>query len=184
MESALAWIGQLAEWIGKFFPRWIILDPRVSGVKYVRGKRVVKLGPGIHWYWPLITTYDTYPTVRQTDNLVSQTLVTTDDQTVIVDGMIVYDVTDVEKLLTTVHHAVRAIQDISLTAVHDVCCNMTWQELKNEQRKGTLDTKLRNAAQKQLADYGVRVIKCMLTDLSNKVRVLRVVQSINKDPNV
>lgn len=180
MESALAWIGQLADFVGRFFPRWIILDPRSGGVKYVRGSRVVKLGPGIHWYWPLVTTYDTYPTVRQTDNMVTQTIVTKDDKTVAVGGMIVYDVPDVEKLLTTVHHAIRAIQDIALTAVHDVCCNMSWDELKSEQRKGTLDTKLRKAAEKQLSEYGVRVIKCMLTDLA-QTRVLKVIQSVNKD---
>lgn len=179
MDSALAWIGQLAEFIGRFFPRLIQLDPRQSGVKFVRGRIVKKLHP-LDVYWPLVTTYDTYPVVRQTDNLVTQTISTKDDRTVAVGGMIVYEVTDVVKLLTTVHNAISTVQDIALTAIHDVCCNMTWDELKAEQRKGTLDTKLRKATEKQLAEYGVRVIKCMLTDLA-QTRVLKVIQSINKD---
>jgi regulator of protease activity HflC (stomatin/prohibitin superfamily) len=179
--DALAWIGQLADWVGRFFPRWIQLDPRVAGVKYVKGTRVVKLGPGgIHWYWPLVTTYDTYPVVRQTDNLSTQTIVTLDDKTIAVGGMIVYDVTDVEKLLTTVHNAIRAVQDIALTAIHDVCCNLKWDDLKEKQRKGTLDTMLKNAAQRQLSEYGVRVSKCMLTDLT-QTRVHRLIQSTQVD---
>lgn len=180
MESALAWIGQIAEWVGKFIPRWFILDVREGGVKYVRGSRVVVLGAGIHWYWPVTTTYDTYPTVRQADNLATQTIVTKDDKTIAVGGMLVYDVEEVGKLLTMTAHAIRLVQDVSLTAVHDVCCNLTWDELKDEQRRGTLDTKLKNAAQKQLKDYGVRVIKCMLTDMA-PTRVLRLVQSMAKD---
>jgi regulator of protease activity HflC (stomatin/prohibitin superfamily) len=180
LESALAWIGQLAEWVSRFIPRWFVLDVRVGGVKYVRGSRVVKLGPGIHWYWPLVTTYDTYPTVRQTDNLASQTIETRDGYTITVGGMLVYEVIDVERLLTTVHHAMRAVQDIALTAIHDVCANMAWAELCDEHRRGTLDTKLRNAAQKQLAEYGVRVLKCMLTDLA-KTRVYRLIQSNQQD---
>ena len=179
MDSALAWIGQIAEFLGRFFPRWIILDPRMGGVKYVRGSRVVQLKP-LDWYWPLITTYDTYPVVRQTDNLVTQSIETADDVTIAVGGMIVYDVTDVVKLLTTVHNAIRTIQDIALTAIHDVCSNMTWAELKAAQRKGTLDTRLRRETSKQLEEYGVRVIKCMLTDLA-RTRVLKVIQSTNKD---
>jgi regulator of protease activity HflC (stomatin/prohibitin superfamily) len=180
VDSALAWVGQIADWIGRFFPRWVILDPREGGVKYVRGVVVTALGPGIHWYWPLLTTIDTYPTVRQADNLPTQVFTTIDDVTIAVGGLLVYDVTDVEKLLTTCHSAIRVVQDISLTAVHDVCANLTWEELKDKQRRGTLDTALKNAAQKQLADYGVRVIKCMLTDLA-KTRVLKVIQSVNKD---
>lgn len=168
------------EWFGRFVPRWIILDPREGGVKFVRGARVVKLGPGIHWYWPLVTTYDTYPTVRQADNLPTQVFTTKDDITIAVGGLLVYDVNDVEKLLTTCHNAIRTVQDITLTAVHDVCANLTWDELKDKQRRGTLDTQLKNAAQKQLGEYGVRVIKCMLTDLA-KTRVLKVIQSVNKD---
>ncbi len=180
MDSALAWIGQIADWLGRFFPRWIILDPREGGVKYVRGKNVVEMGPGIHWYWPLVTTLQTYPTVRQADNLQTQVFTTLDDQTIAVGGLLVYDVSDVVKLLTSCHNAIQTVQDISLTAVHDVCANLSWEELKEKQRKGTLDTALKNAAQKQLGDYGVRVIKCMLTDLA-KTRVLKVIQSVNKD---
>jgi regulator of protease activity HflC (stomatin/prohibitin superfamily) len=179
MDSALAWIGQLAEWIGKFFPRLVILDPRKGGVKFIRGQKVVQLKP-LDVYWPILTEIDTYPVVRQTDNLVTQTFVTKDDVTIAVGGMIVYEVTDVVKLLTTVHNAIHAIQDIALTAIHDVCCNMTWEQLKDEQRKGTLDTKLRKATEKQLSEYGVKVIKCMLTDLA-RTRVLKVIQSVNRD---
>jgi len=180
METAFAWIGKLAEWIGAFFPRWVIVTPVFRGVKYVRGRRIVVLGPGIHWYWPATTIYDTYPVVRQADDLRSQCVVTTDDKVIVVGGMIVYAVSDISKLLPCVHSSEKMVEDITITAIHDVCCKLSWEELKLGQRKGTLDTKLKNAAQEQLGEYGVKVIKVQLTDLA-PTRVLKLLQSTSQD---
>lgn len=185
MDSALAWIGQIAEWVGKFFPRWVILDSTEGGVKFIGhpwrpGVKVVACGPGIVWFWPACTFFQSYPTARQTDNLPTQTFTTLDGKTIAVGGMLVYAVDDVVKLLTQTHSAAKAIQDIALTAVHDVCCSLAWESLCEMQRKGTLDTRLRNAANKQLEEYGVRVLKCMLTDLA-VTRVLKVIQSVNQE---
>lgn len=174
MDSALAWIGQIAEWLGRFFPRWVVLDTTEGMIKFVRGSRIVVCDPGgVYWWWPATTTVTQYPMARQAETLQTQTIVTTDDKTIIVGGMIIYSVHDLKALITTTFNAETTIKDIALTAVHDVCCQMSWDELKAEQRKSTLDTKLKNAAQKALKDYGVTVIKVMLVDLAPS-RVVRL----------
>jgi regulator of protease activity HflC (stomatin/prohibitin superfamily) len=179
--GALEWISQIAEWFGRFIPRVVILDTRNGGVKFVRGGKVKVCAPGrIVVYWPIVTIFDTYPVVRQTDDLRTQTIVTADDKTISIGGMIVYTVSDIETLLTSVYSVERSINDMCLTAIHDVCCNMTWDVLKGEQRRGTLDTKLRNESQKALKDYGISVQKVMLTDLA-PCRVLKIVQSVSRD---
>jgi regulator of protease activity HflC (stomatin/prohibitin superfamily) len=180
VDSALAWIGQIASWIGQWIPRWIILDPTLGGVKYVKGKPKYCAPGQVHWYWPVTTNLETYPVARQADDLRTQTIVTTDDKIIVVGGMIVYEVDDVMKLLPTTYRAAQAVKDIALTCIHSVCCGMSWEELKREQRKGTLDTKLRNEARKALEEYGVKVLKVQLTDLA-PARVLKVMQSISKD---
>lgn len=202
MGEAFAWIGYIVEWIGRFFPRWQILNPTEGGVKFVGymlpvrfraywGRvlrtghydgpmRMEVLGAGIHWFWPATTEFQFYPVVRQADNLPAQTIVTMDGRNIAVGGMMVYEVTDLGKLISTTHSAVKLIQDVSLTAIHDVCCDMTWENLVTEQRKGTLNTKLRRAAHKQLEEYGINVIKCMLTDLA-PTRVYRVINSNQAD---
>jgi hypothetical protein len=180
MESALAWIGQIAAWFGQWIPRWVILDTTEGAVKYVRGKRPVVCLAGIHWYWPVLSTWVPYPVARQGDKLETQTIETADDKTIIVGGMLVYSVSDLAALVTTTHSPSATIKDIALTAVHDICCQMTWAELGAEQRRGTLDTKLKNAAQRALSDYGVKVIKLMLTNLA-RTRVLKVAQSVNNE---
>lgn len=181
MGDALAWINQIAEWLGLFIPRWKILPITLGGIKLKRGRTIVEMAPGgIYWYWPAMTVVDTYPVVRQTDNLPSQTFLTKSRHVITVSGMVIYEVSDVVKLLTTTHDPQRAITDISLAAIHGVCCEMDLDQLHAEQGRGTLDTKLKNAAKKQLEDYGVRVLKVQLTDLA-PARVLRLVQSTSKD---
>jgi regulator of protease activity HflC (stomatin/prohibitin superfamily) len=183
MDSALAWIGQIAEWIGKFVPRWIILDTTEGGVKFVRGRKVVLMEPGIHWYWPATTSYNTYPTANQTDELRSQTIVTADGKTIDLSALIRYQVDDVAKLLSENYQAKTAIADVSLAAIHDVCCRMTWGALQLEQRKGTLKTKLRKAVAKEVRALGVQVHAVTLTDMS-VCRVLKLKQSTRTDGEI
>ena len=180
MDSALAWVGQIANWIGKFIPRWLILDTTEGAVKFKSGKTAVALGPGIHWYWPVTTKITEYPTAFQADRLQTQTLVTTDDKVIIVGAMISYSVIDILPLISGTHSAVMTVKNLAMTAVHDVCCRMSWEELKAEQRKGTLDTKLRNMAQRMLTKYGVHVEQLTLIDLA-PARVLKLMRSTSNE---
>lgn len=176
METAFAWIGQIASWIGAFFPRWIILDTTEGAIKYVRG-RPKECAPGaVHWYWPVTTAWVVYPVARQTDRLETQTMETTDGKTFIVAGTITYVVVDLMALVTTTHSPSATVIELAATAVHDVCCDFSWEELQQRQRKGTLKTQLKNEAQKQLHEYGVKIIKLQLTNLA-RARVFKVSQS-------
>lgn len=182
IDQAFGWVGQLVEWFGQFFPRWIILDTTEGAVKFRKGHDPVSLGSGIHWYWPATTKLTEYPTAFQADRLQAQTIVTTDDRTIIVAGMISYEVVDILPLVAHTHSAITTIKNLALTAVHDVCCKMSWEELKAEQRKGTLDTKLRNAAKKMLEPVGVKVEDLVLVDLA-PARVLKLLQSTSQEEN-
>jgi regulator of protease activity HflC (stomatin/prohibitin superfamily) len=180
VEAAFAWIGQLAEWFGQFVPRWTIVKTTEGAVKFVKGAKVVALAPGIHWYWPTTTELERHPIVRQTVDLRAQSFVTTDDKVVVAGGLIVYEVTDVLTLVTTLYDTDETVRDIALSAIHDVCCRMSWEELKVEQRKGTLDTKMKNAAKSTLKDFGINVLKVALTDLA-PCRVIKLVQDIDEN---
>ena len=197
MESALGWIGQIFSWFGQFFPRFITLDLTVGAIKtegfflpqWLRARlglfaeanwRVTACGPGLHWWWPATTLWEMYPTAFQTDNLPSQTVETSDGQSVTVGGMISYRVTDISALLTQCHSPVLAIRTITMPVIHVVVCKLTWAELKEAQRKGTINTKLRNETKKRLAEFGIDVDSVELTDMV-KVKALRLIQSTQND---
>lgn len=192
MDSALAWVGQIAAWIGQWIPRWRVVPPTEGGVKaegfflparwrsYTGDLRVTPLAPGLHWYWPATTQLDTYPTVFQSDNLPSQTFETADGVTVTVGGVASYVVTDIVKALTATHSAMKTTQVHAMAAIHQVCCRLTLDELKDEQRRRTLGTKLRNEANGPLAAFGIRVEDLRLTDLT-RTRAFRLIQSTQQD---
>jgi regulator of protease activity HflC (stomatin/prohibitin superfamily) len=182
MESALAWIGQIAAWIGQWIPRWSILDTTEGAIKYVGGKRIVVCGAGVHFYWPARTTFVAYPTARQTDRLEMQTMESKDGKTFIAGGTLTYCVEDLEKLVPVTHSPATTVIDIAMTALHDVLCQYDWAELQSVQRKRTLKTELRNEAQKSLTELGVRVIMLKLNTLA-RCRVIKVSQSTSSEEN-
>lgn len=55
MEAAFAWLGQLMEWVGRFFPRITIAQANEAGVRWKYGRHVEKVEPGIRVFWPLVT---------------------------------------------------------------------------------------------------------------------------------
>lgn len=202
MGEAFAWIGQIVEWIGKFFPRWTLISGTYGAVKYVNfffprrvrtwvarllhvtafngDQRIEILGPGLHWWWPATTSFVESPTAIQTDDLKTQTLETEDGFSIVVGGQITYHISDLEKTATKVLAWGKFIQTVTLASIHQTCCKMKWADLKQEQRKGTLNTKLRNAVKKDLAPYGVEVDECSLTDLASAF-VVRNIQSTQQD---
>src|SRR5688572_8763360 len=99
MNAAFEWVGWIAAWVAKLIPTWIIVPATHAGVKFVRGKQIEPFGPGIVWYWPAVTQAVVYPTARQTVDLRTQTLVTTDGKVVGVGGMVTYRVTDIEAII-------------------------------------------------------------------------------------
>jgi len=180
MDSALAWIGEIVQWIGRFIPRREILDTTEAAIKFKGGNNPVLCKSGIHWYWPWMSAWIVYPVARQTDRLESQVIESADGKTFLVSGTLTYMIDDLMKLIPCTHSATVLTQEIAMTAVHDVCCDMDWAVLQQGQRAGTLKTKLKNAAQRELGEYGIRVIRLKLNTLA-RCRVLKVAQSISSE---
>ena len=180
MESAFAWIGHIVEWFGQFFPRWTIIRTTHGGVKWIRGKKVVPLKPGWHIYWPLTTDFETYPTARQAADLRTQTLMTTDGKTMVVGGLIVYEIKDIEAILAHTFDPDQTVKDIAMSAIADVLVKMSWVDIRTEQETGTLNLRLRKRVRRELTKYGVKVLKTTITDLA-QTRVIKLLQTTSQD---
>ncbi len=180
MESAFAWLSELIGWFGQFIPRAEIIDSTRGGVKWIRGAKVVALEPGFHWFWPFTTKLATYPIARQAADLRTQTLMTTDGKTIVVGGLIVYEINDIELILAHTFDPEQTIKDIALSAIHDCLVKMNWIEIRTGQELGTLNLKLRKQARKELSKYGVKVLKVAITDLA-QARVYKLINSTSQD---
>ena len=64
MDKAFGWIGEIFQTLLRLLP-WLVIVPAThAGVAFVHGHRVKKWEPGLHWYWPVVTTYRLMMTVR------------------------------------------------------------------------------------------------------------------------
>jgi regulator of protease activity HflC (stomatin/prohibitin superfamily) len=185
MDGALAWISQIAQWVGQFIPQWRTLEPTQAGIKVVGGRVrwwrkdlpvIVVQHDGIVCWWPAVTHITIYPVARQANDLRAQTLVTSDGRTFTVAGMIVYEIKDVVKIVAHTFDPDDTIRDIALTAIHDACIQHSGDSLMAGARSGSLDREMRAEAKKYLEPYGVNVLKLTLTDLA-PCRVYRLVNS-------
>lgn len=189
MEAALGWIGDLVRWVVQFFPHSVLIRFTHAGVKFKRGRhRVVMLcdngmpfpvfhvfwlwyipliyiwleRSGLHWYWPVVTEYETYPIKRQTTTLDNQTLCTQDGKVIGVGGIVVTEIEDIELLLTETYDPEDTIRDYALNAITDVVSRNDFAFLQGERRK--TNTQLTSTLRNELKDFGVKVIRVSLSD--------------------
>jgi len=165
MESALAWIGYIAEWFGRFIPRILIVRSTHAGVRYRRGKDARAMLPGLHVYWPLVTEIEVIPVARQTHNLPSQTLLTKDMKRVVLSGVVVYSIRDIVATLSRNWDVSDTINDITMIAITHVITEHTLEYLL-EHLVGDVQDELTRVTRRKLATYGVRVFRTALTDFS------------------
>lgn len=175
MGSAFAWFGEIVHWVGMFIPRLLIVRATERGIKWVHGKKVVAMQPGLHLYWPIVTEFTIRVVARQTLNMPAQILITKDKKQVVVAGVVVYNVNDIVKAIGEQSWDVdETVSDLAQAAIVGVITNTDFADL------ACLDDEiideLTNAARKKLKKFGVHIEKTFLTDFCT-TKVLRIVQN-------
>lgn len=164
--SGFEWLSYLAEWLGKWVPRLLIVDVTEGGVKMRRGHEVSELRPGIHLYWPIITNVRVVMVVRDTLDLDAQTFTTKDGKVMAASGMVLYSIRDVVKTLTECPDYTNTIRDQVMNCIHNVLINYTYDEIKEGILSGAIGKELRKACQDSLAGFGLRILNVGLKDLA------------------
>lgn len=169
MEGAFGWLGNVMEWLGSWFPRLEIVPVTHGGVAFVRGKHVKEIKPGLMLWWPFWTEIMTYPVVRQSVDLPSQTLTTNDGVPVTVGCVVVYTVDDVVTALTKQWDLSDTVQDLCAAAV---CEFVTSKEFAWINGNRTIAKRhLTKEVVTVLSEYGVAVQGAWLTDFA-KTKVI------------
>ena len=130
MDKAFGWIGEIFQTLLKLLP-WLVIVPAThGGVAFVRGHRVKEWKPGLHWYWPLVTTYKLMATVRQTQMIQSKIVMTKDLQTVIVGALVTYYVDDVVSAIAKIADLPSDIMERSQGAILAEVSESTLKEIQ------------------------------------------------------
>jgi regulator of protease activity HflC (stomatin/prohibitin superfamily) len=117
---------------------------------------------GYNWKWPALeSTYNTL-TIPTTYDLKQQSLVTKDNKTITVRGMIKSKVIDARKFLLEVFDQADALGDTTMGVIARIIMDSTSEEVMSPDINNRITIKARTEAKK----YGIEVIQVTLIDIS------------------
>ncbi len=164
MEHVFGWIGQIFQTLLRFFP-WLVIIPATSeGVAFVHGHRIKVWKAGLHWYWPLVTTYKTIMTVRQTQRIQSKVIMTKDLKTVTVGALVTYYIDDVVAALVKIADLPSDIMERSQGAILSLVSERTLEEIQRDRVAFNRDLTARVGD--ALNGYGVQVLQTQLSEFA------------------
>ena len=164
MDKAFGWIGEIFQSLLKLVP-WLVIVPAThGGVAFVRGARVKEWKPGLHWYWPVVTTHKLMATVRQTQMIQSKVVMTKDMRTVVAGALVTYYVDDIVSALSKVADLPSDIMERSQGAILNEVSENTLEEIQGD-RVG-FNKKLTERVSKVLNGYGVQILQAQLTEFA------------------
>ena len=180
MSGALNWIGQLVEWFASLIPRLEICRANNAGIKYVKGKTVKVIGPGLYLYWPIVTEVVIDTTARQTINLETLTLTTSDDYTVSLSGVMVCYIQDIKLAIVDTDDWEDTVGDVALTSTADAVIRRTFTKCRQEIVGLENNGELTRACRKALKPFGIYVKSYTITDFAETTvyRVIGVPQEV------
>lgn len=132
------------------------------GKAVMEGDRVKVLEPGLHWKIPFVDDINSHMVKTTTMDLTEQTVTTKDGQSVVVRGVLKYEVQDVATLLLEVDSPAAAVADMSMGILRDAFVEKMWSECNDPDLPKQIAIRIRREAKK----WGIEVIALTLTDLA------------------
>ena len=164
VDKAFGWIGEIFQTLLKLLP-WLVIVPAThGGVAFVRGHRVKEWKAGLHWYWPVATTYKTMAIVRQTQRIQSKVVMTKDLRTVTVGALVTYYVNDVVAAIAHIADLPSDIMERSQGAILAEVSERTLEDI--QANRLAFNASLTERVGQVLNGYGVQIIQSQLTEFA------------------
>lgn len=163
--NGLEWIDRLFSAATSVLPHVLNIPCTHKGVAFTFG-RCKALEPGIHVYWPIVTTINTFPIKLQTIDLKNQKLTTSCGQTVAVRGFVAITICDILKALSETWDIERVVVDKAEPIIRHAVESSCFDELTGD--PCLLDDELLRELQPMLLEHGVQV-ECMSISSLSKV---------------
>ena len=172
------WLREIVAALHEHLVPFIIVYQYENVGVYRFGKYHRTLTPGFHWRWPLIETYLGEHTTLTTLALEPQTITTKDDITVVVTGIVRYQITDVEPFLCEISNQHDVLRDTSMGSVLKAVRTMTFAEILNEPPEAKIASDIR----RQVKPFGIEIDKFTFVD-SGKIRTYRMITHTYAPPS-
>lgn len=159
----------MLEWLSMFFgkatawcPRFHKVPPTHRLVKWVYCGKGTLHGPGIVWYWPLVTEVEEIDVRWKSMITHVQTVTLSDGVTVSARTLTRWRPVDPLKCVTSEEDYADTVAETAQSVLVDVLSPCPYNMLKESV---ALNTTLTLAMKKEMADIGVEIKKCKFTEL-------------------
>lgn len=164
MDKAFGWIGEIFQTLLRVIP-WLVIVPATHrGIAFVRGYRVKEWPPGLHWYWPVVTTYKLIVVVRQTQRVQSKVIMTKDMKTVTVGALVTYYVNDAVAAVAQIADLASDIIERSQGAILGAVAERTMEEIQKDRL--AFNDALTEKVGGVLNGYGVEILQAQITEFA------------------
>ena len=150
-------------------PIFIIKDYE-QAVLLRKGRFKKILEPGVHLKWPFFDMFISQHTMLTTLTLPAQSLVTFDDNNIVIKSVVKFKIVDVKVFCLELFDSVDAISDISQVIIKEVIMNSEWDKCISNDLDNVITKKVRSEIKK----YGVFVEHVTLTNIA-KIRTIRLI---------
>ena len=127
------------------------------GLLFELGKYAGKLGPGIHPVIPLIQKVKQVDIREKLIDIPAQEVITKDNGTVVVDGVVYYKIVDAEKAILNIYDYEEAISQLAQTYLRATIGKLELDELLSAREK--LNAELRDRLDSETDAWGIKITK-------------------------
>ena len=162
------WLQALIERLTCFIPRPTIMTVYEAGLRFTFGKYIKDITNGWFWWIPLFQRIQWMDIQTQVVDLRSQSVRTSDGQSVIVSGAIQYSVKDVRKAILNVQNVDTALEKLALGIILEFVKSKTVDECHDiEALKKEILRGIKEAAQ----GWGLKIERVFITDLDKTINI-------------
>jgi regulator of protease activity HflC (stomatin/prohibitin superfamily) len=164
VDKAFGWIGEIFQTLLRLLP-WLVIVPAThGGVAFVHGNRIKEWKAGLHWYWPVATSYKLIAVVRQTQRIQSKVIMTKDMRTDTVGALVTYYIDDVVAAVAKVADLPSDIMERAQGAIFAEISTRTLEEVQADRLN--FNASLTDRLEEVLNGYGVRILQAQLTEFA------------------
>lgn len=152
---------------------WAIIPFYERGILIRLGLYRRLITPGLVFKIPYLDTIQKMDIQLRTLELRPQSLTTSDDETIVVSGVLKFQIKDVKLFFVEIGDTNTLLNDVGLGAVKEILTKRTWKEIAENGAEHDILTIMRA----EVSKYGIKLHKLTFADLA-KVPTYRIIGNL------
>lgn len=161
--TGFAWLNELMVWIGRWFPRLLLIKAGNAAVKFGPRGDAVLLGAKLVVYWPITHEVTVVSTRTRTTEISGQL-----QDSEVISAVVVYHISDPVKALLTYHQVSSALDDFTQAALR-----AAYRVSLDASRHGASDDRIEDEMRTRLrAEFTVNGVEIEEAHIISRGRVI------------